>query len=428
MTAADLVAQSLDVLSGDRIRAALAAGDPIMHLQPILALSTGAVSGWEALARFPHLDGSPPDHVFAAATEIGLGPDLEALAVAKALEAAAGRPAGTTVSVNASPSALGSRALLDVLPRDLAGIQVEITEHEHVTDVGTLLVDIARLRSRGARIAIDDVGEGYAGLQRLMDIRPDLLKLDRSLVTGIDVEPARAALVEAIVRFAARTGAWVCAEGVETLAELAAVADLDVAQAQGWAIGRPAPELVDADADARQVCDDTLRAVLELGGRPAPGERVELAAVLVEVAETGDLDALARMAPRLADAVGCARVDLSCYDEPGNFLEGVLASGWVLEGQRYALADYPLSAEVLARNVAAQVVLGAPGADPAESAVLLEERFGSVLIIPVRCAGRPVGMLEAYQLEPLPFTRRQIRAARSLAAVVGPVLARLLGG
>jgi GAF domain-containing protein len=100
----------------------------------------------------------------------------------------------------------------------------------------------------------------------------------------------------------------------------------------------------------------------------------------------------------------------------------------VLEGQRYELADYPLSADVLARNVAAQVVLGAPGADPAESAVLLEERFGSVLIIPVRCAGRPVGMLEAYQLEPLPFTRRQIRAARSLAAVVGPVLARLLGG
>ena len=427
MTAAEFVEQSLDGLSGDRIRAALAAGDPVMVAQPILSLPTGAISGWEALARFPHLGGAAPDEVFAAATAAGLGPDLEALAVAKGLELGQDRPPGTTISVNVSPSALGSAALLDVLPQDLTGVQVEITEHEHVGDVESLRVDLARLRRRGARIAVDDVGEGYAGLSRLMAIAPDILKLDRSLVTGIDAEPAQAALVEAVVRFAARTGALVCAEGVETLGELAAVADLDCAQAQGWAIGRPAPSLVPADADAAQVCQDTLRRVLELGGKPAPGEAAELAEALVAVAETEDLDSLARMTPRLADAIGCARVDLSCYDEPGHFLEGVLASGWVLEGQRYALGDYPLSADVLARNVAAQVVLGTPDADPAECAILLEERFGSVLILPVRCAGRPVGMLEAYQVEPTPFTRRQIRTSRSIAAVVGPVLARLLG-
>ena len=131
MTAADLVAPATQPspmhVPGDRLRAALAAGDPVMLFQPILALSTGLVTGWEALARFPHLDGLAPDVVFAAAHAEGLGHDLEALAVAKALELAAGRPAGTTLSVNSSPSTLGSRALLDVLPDDLSGIQVEVT-------------------------------------------------------------------------------------------------------------------------------------------------------------------------------------------------------------------------------------------------------------------------------------------------------------
>jgi GAF domain-containing protein len=81
---------------------------------------------------------------------------------------------------------------------------------------------------------------------------------------------------------------------------------------------------------------------------------------------------------------------------------------------------------VLTRNVAAQVLLDAPGADEAEASVLRQEGFGSVLIVPVRSAGRPVGMLEAYQVQRQPWTRRQIRTARSLAAVLGPMLARLL--
>ena len=430
MTAADLVAPATQPspmhVPGDRLRAALAAGDPVMLFQPILALSTGLVTGWEALARFPHLDGLAPDVVFAAAHAEGLGHDLEALAVAKALELAAGRPAGTTLSVNSSPSTLGSRALLDVLPDDLSGIQVEVTEHEHVTDIERLLVDIARLRRRGALLAIDDVGEGYAGLQRLMVTQPDVLKLDRSLVSGLDANLAQAALVEAVVRYAARTGAAVCAEGAETLDELAVLADLDVAQAQGWAIGRPTADLAEADPFAVAVCVDTLRSVLELGGRVAPGETMDLSEVLVQVAETADLDAFARMSPRIAAVLGCARVDLSYYNAQENYVEAVLESGWVLVGQRYDLADYPVSSDVLTRNVAAQVLLDAPGADEAEASVLRQEGFGSVLIVPVRSAGRPVGMLEAYQVQRQPWTRRQIRTARSLAAVLGPMLARLL--
>jgi EAL domain-containing protein (putative c-di-GMP-specific phosphodiesterase class I) len=99
--------------------------------------------------------------------------------------------------------------LLRHLPDDLGGFQVEITENELVPDAGRFRAALEQLRERGAQIAVDDVGEGYAGLQRVMSIRPDVLKLDRSLVSAVDSRPDLAALLEAVVRFAGRVGAQV---------------------------------------------------------------------------------------------------------------------------------------------------------------------------------------------------------------------------
>ena len=95
------------------------------------------------------------------------------------------------------------------------------------------------LRARGARIALDDAGNGYAGLQQIIRVAPDILKLDRSLVDGVHDDPHRFALLEALISFSSTTRAAVCAEGVETLEDLAVLAALDVTYAQGWVLARP---------------------------------------------------------------------------------------------------------------------------------------------------------------------------------------------
>ena len=166
---------------------------------------------------------------------------------------------------------LSSRELHDVLPFDLSGLQFEITEKEVVEDGDQFQMVLKALRDRGARVAVDDVGEGYAGLQRVLALSPDVIKLDRSLVTGVESEPVKAALVEAIVRYAGKVGAEVCAEGVENLDDLYVLADLDVAEAQGWVIGMPSPTFEPASEAASLTCQSSYQRTLALGSR-APGQ------------------------------------------------------------------------------------------------------------------------------------------------------------
>ena len=218
---------------------ALLEGGGAMHsvFQPLVALDTGEVIGYEALTRFPTVDGGP-ERWFAQARRCGLGGRLEATAIASAL-AWTERPAGAFVTVNLSPSGLLADDVLEVLPDDLADVVVELTEHE-AADAPELAGRLDELRRRGARIAVDDAGAGHAGLQQLMRVRPDIIKLDRMLVDGVAGDPARAALIECFVAFARRTGAEICAEGIESLEDLRALAVLDVHYGQGYGLGRPA--------------------------------------------------------------------------------------------------------------------------------------------------------------------------------------------
>ena len=207
--------------------------------QPIVDLRTGAVAGYEALARFPHdPDSRPPNVWFAQAHRCGLGAQLEARATRAALDARAGAPGGY-VSINITPAALRSDELLEELPLDLDDVLVEITEHELVADGERLHAMLDGLRARGARIAVDDAGAGYAGLRQLMLLRPDVIKLDRGLIEGVTGDEAKQALVECFVRFAERTSAEVCAEGIECLDDLLMLARLGVAYGQGYVIARP---------------------------------------------------------------------------------------------------------------------------------------------------------------------------------------------
>jgi diguanylate cyclase (GGDEF)-like protein len=227
--------------------------------QPIVALASGEPVGYEALARFEGKPGLPPSWWFSQAHRFGLGAALEAESVRAAL-AADDRPPGTFLSINLSPSALASSHLRERLPSDLSGIVLEITEEERVLDVEGLQRDLDPLRARGARIAVDDAGEGYAGLQQVMSMRADIIKLDRALVADVNADPAKVALIGSLVHFARSTGAAICAEGIETLEELRVLIHLGVAYGQGWALGRPGAPWPRVNAEAARLCRE-LRSV-----------------------------------------------------------------------------------------------------------------------------------------------------------------------
>ncbi|MFD2092720.1 EAL domain-containing protein [Blastococcus deserti] len=215
--------------------------DLTLVFQPIVDLAGATVAGYEALARFPGTAG--PDVWFAAAAEAGVAAELEALAVHKALAAVPLLPPDTFLTVNVSPHLLGSAPVQDALATrpDLHRVVVELTEHTPVDDLAALRRQTEVLRRRGALIALDDAGSGYSGLQQLAALRPQVVKLDRALVSDADTDPVRAALAEMLGEFAGRIDAWLLAEGIETAAELAAFTRLGVPLAQGWLLGRPSP-------------------------------------------------------------------------------------------------------------------------------------------------------------------------------------------
>src|SRR2546423_4183902 len=222
------------------IDALLALEEPIRSVyQPLVELSTGRLIGFEALSRFNADTNRTPDAWFNQAARCGRGLALEMAAIKAALAAAQSRPAGTYLSLNFSPSALGSPKVMAILPRNMGDIVIEVTEHELASEDGALEEGLAKMRARGARIAVDDAGAGYAGLNQVMRVQPDVIKLDRSLMEGVHWDSAKSALVEFFVMFARRVGAAVCTEGIETLDELRTLINLGVTYGQGYLLGRP---------------------------------------------------------------------------------------------------------------------------------------------------------------------------------------------
>jgi EAL domain-containing protein (putative c-di-GMP-specific phosphodiesterase class I) len=214
--------------------------------QPIISTETGCLVGAEALSRFeafnPADPPDPPDAVFARAAEVGLGVELELLAVRVALLAAEALPGDLYISVNVSPAAVLAPELTDALLASrvpLRRVVLEITEHVSVADYKTLTTRIEELRALGVRLAVDDAGAGFASFRHILRLSPEYIKLDRTLIENISEDPARRALAAAVVLFALEMGSAVVAEGVETLAELRMTQTLGIDSAQGFLLGRP---------------------------------------------------------------------------------------------------------------------------------------------------------------------------------------------
>jgi diguanylate cyclase (GGDEF)-like protein len=236
-------------LSGDGQRSARGAlrrvidGDGLsMVVQPIVDVRSGSIHAYEALARFGPNGAGSPLQWFSLADELGEREALERACLREALELFCRRPRGTRLSVNLSAPVLLDRSTLRMLDRirDLSDLIIEVTEEALVHNDELLNTALAPLRERGAQMAVDDMGAGYSGLGQIMAVHPSYLKLDRSLISGIDVDRERAALVGALADYASRVGSLLVAEGMETAAELHALIELGVPLAQGFYLARPA--------------------------------------------------------------------------------------------------------------------------------------------------------------------------------------------
>lgn len=225
-----------------RITPLLSGSGLTMVFQPIVTLCDGQLAGFEALARFSREPWQGPELWFAHAFDVGLGVGLELTAIKAALAVLDQLPTDTYLSVNASAETALSPGFVDALRGvDLARVMLEITEHAVVTSYGSLSDTLRPLRAEGLRLAVDDAGAGVASLHHIVELAPELIKMDISLTRGIDTSPPRSALATALVSFAAATGASILAEGIETEAELATLCDLGVSYGQGYLLGRPAP-------------------------------------------------------------------------------------------------------------------------------------------------------------------------------------------
>jgi EAL domain-containing protein (putative c-di-GMP-specific phosphodiesterase class I) len=207
--------------------------------QPVVELQTRKVIGFEALTRFH--DGMRPDQRFAEAHAAGMGIRLETACLWEQLEVACSLPPGTWLSLNVSPAlATAVVPLISALERADRDVILEITEHVEIADYRALLAALELVRGR-ARLAVDDAGAGYAGLRHILEIRPQFVKLDLSLVRHVDTDPARQAMVAGMAHFALNASCELIAEGIETEGELDELVRLGVSLGQGYLFGKPEP-------------------------------------------------------------------------------------------------------------------------------------------------------------------------------------------
>lgn len=210
--------------------------------QPIVDLASGRMVACEALSRFHSPEGEPPDWWFASATRVDLAVELELLALRRALALLPQVPAHLHVSVNAGPRTLLHPQFPALIRNvDLQRLVLELTEHESVPDYDVLLAVLQPLRAQGLRLSVDDAGSGYAGLNHILQLQPDVIKLDRSLIVGVHADPVRRALATAMASFAGSIGVELVAEGLEQQEDVDCLRQLGIHQVQGFLFWRPMP-------------------------------------------------------------------------------------------------------------------------------------------------------------------------------------------
>ncbi len=223
-----------------RIRQAINGEAFSIVYQPIWDFYQPQPIGFECLCRFAGEPYRSPDIWFKEAAEIGEALALEIAVIRKALRGALALPRGIYISVNASPALILDRELPRVLKEfSRLRLVVEVTEHAQVADYGLLREALQALKAINVELAVDDAGAGYSSLQHIIQLNPDIIKLDISLTRAVDADPARRALISALIYFARETGCLMVAEGIETEAEREILKGLGISKGQGYLMGRP---------------------------------------------------------------------------------------------------------------------------------------------------------------------------------------------
>ena len=223
-----------------------------MAFQPIVDVQSGRIYGYEALARLRESKAfSNIADLFPFAERIGQLYAVETLCRRKAI---AKFPAISVnremLFLNINPQVLSdpefasgqTRKLLNEQGLNPSNVILEITERSAIDDFAVFRDALGHYRNQGYLIALDDVGAGYSSLQSIAELHPDFLKIDRSLIEGVNADPIKWALLETFVNFSKRIGCRVIAEGVETLEEMRAVVQLGVNLVQGYFLARPSFE------------------------------------------------------------------------------------------------------------------------------------------------------------------------------------------
>ena len=215
--------------------------------EPIVRLADASVIGFEGLARGPV--GSrlhTPLALFKTAEIWGLDYELDCLCRRLALDGARGFPDGVKLFVNCLPAAIHDplfqpsriREALEATGLSPADLVLEISERQAIGSYTVFRDAIAHFEQLGVGIAVDDMGAGYSSLATALELSPGYLKIDRSLISGIDDDPPRREMVRAIQVLAERTGAVVVAEGIERQEELEMLLEIGVDCGQGFLFGR----------------------------------------------------------------------------------------------------------------------------------------------------------------------------------------------
>jgi EAL domain-containing protein (putative c-di-GMP-specific phosphodiesterase class I) len=232
-----------------RVRQLLAEPEKLsIEYQPVVDVRHRTVWGYEVLARLPGAD-SPSDW-FSGAREEGLGPRLELLVLARSVARLPVIPDGRSLSVNVSVETLlhpGLRELIDATGEHANRIVLEVTEDLDGPTLLQLVPALEELRETGIRIAVGDAAGGYAGLSGVGALRPDIVKIDRSVVHGAHADDVRRALTELVRSQAVKQGATVVAVGIEDPEDLRLLVESGVRYVQGYLVGRPGPVMTELD-------------------------------------------------------------------------------------------------------------------------------------------------------------------------------------
>jgi EAL domain-containing protein (putative c-di-GMP-specific phosphodiesterase class I)/putative methionine-R-sulfoxide reductase with GAF domain len=346
-------------------------------------LADGQTVGYEVLARSRSFAYTSPDKWLQCAETAGRRTEVELVCMRAAL-ALGIPPDGARLFLNASKGLLLDGRIDEVLIA-LPEHVLEVTEHEQIDDYTQLAERLRGLSSRGSLLAVDDVGAGYANMAHVLRLSPHFIKIDRSIVSGLDRDRDRRALISALVAFAVACGAQTIAEGVEEVAELTTLAELGVDLVQGYLIARPALGWPTPASTGQATSDSGELALLPLASR------IERAADLQTLADlvTGWLYEEHRLMPSVyVERAGVLR----CLSRRGQWIvHDGMAPGVGVTGTAYQRGT-----EVWVPDVRS---------DPTYRAAIPGVR--SEFSVPLRSGGTPMGVLNVECFTELSAAARQ---------------------